>query len=187
MPAIFAKAYKLVTRKKLSPYDFGCGARGPVHQKLKALGFNITKKDFYEISEEDLYKEDSIRFGAISARQGQTVFRSSLLEERGFKCQVTGTKLVELLEAAHIVPHAKGANYNTSNGLLLRADIHTLYDLNLLSIDENLKIHLAPSIMKSKEYGKYHGKSLSSVNSTFPSTEALEIRHEHFLALHDEE
>lgn len=99
---------------------------------------------------------------------------------------MTGTNIVDLLEAAHIVPHAKETNYNTSIGLLLRADIHTLYDLNLLSIDENLQIHLAPSIKDSKEYGKYDGKSIKAVNSFIPSPEAHEIRHELFLDKHSQ-
>lgn len=109
-----------------------------------------------------------------------------MLEQRGYKCEVTGTRIVELLEAAHIVPHADGANYNTYNGLLLRADIHTLYDLNLLSIDENLQIHLAPSIKDSKEYGIYDGKSIKAVNLTNPSPEAVEYRHARFLEQHYE-
>jgi hypothetical protein len=77
------------------------------------------------------------------------------------KCVVTDTEIEDLLEAAHIIPHAEGANYHESNGLLLRADIHTLYDLNLLSIDKNSKIHFHPQIKGDIEYNRYHGKSIN--------------------------
>lgn len=182
--AIFAKAYSLKSGIELSPYDFVGAAHGPVHQKFKELGFVINNKRFYEVTESQFNQDDVARLKLITERRGQSVFRNRLLEQRGYKCEVTGTSIVELLEAAHIVPHAEGANYNTSNGLLLRADIHTLYDLNLLSIDENLEIHLAPSIKYSKEYGIYDGKSIKAVNLTTPSPEALEDRHERFLEKH---
>jgi hypothetical protein len=179
--AIFAIAYNLATGESIEPGKFGGSAKGPVHQKFKELGFEIINKGFYLVTEADFNRADNVRLGLIKTRQGQDVFRSSLLKERGKKCEVTGTDVSALLEAAHIIPHAEGANYNTSNGLLLRVDIHTLYDSNLLSIDENLIIHLAPSILKLKEYSEYQGKKIKSLNTTKPFREALKRRHKHFL------
>lgn len=82
---------------------------------------------------------------AIFVRRGQRAFRRKLLKAYGKTCAVTGCKITELLEAAHISPY-RGAHTNkVSNGLLLRADIHTLFDLGLLWIDEALTVQVAKS------------------------------------------
>jgi putative restriction endonuclease len=71
----------------------------------------------------------------IVLRRGQSAFRDRLLEAYGRRCAITGCDAEEALEAAHIVPY-KGEHTNLpSNGILLRADLHTLFDLGLLTID----------------------------------------------------
>lgn len=92
------------------------------------------------------WPEDSIRYGAIKARQGQADFRARLLAAYGRKCCVSGCQVEALLEAAHIRPHAEEPNYDTRNGLLLRADLHTLYDLHLLGVDEFGAVHLSKEV-----------------------------------------
>ena len=71
----------------------------------------------------------------IVLRQGQSSFRARILQAYEGRCAITGCNLTEALEAAHIVPY-KGEHTNLpSNGLLLRADLHTLFDLGLIAID----------------------------------------------------
>ena len=71
----------------------------------------------------------------IVLRQGQGAFRDSLLEAYGCRCAISGCDVPEALEAAHIIPY-KGEHTNVVvNGLLLRADLHTLFDLGLIAID----------------------------------------------------
>ena len=73
---------------------------------------------------------------SVRARPGQARFRNEILKVFG-RCVVTGCTTREVLEAAHIVPHANGDENNQScpsNGILLRADVHTLFDLNLLRV-----------------------------------------------------
>ncbi|MEI6776494.1 MAG: BREX system P-loop protein BrxC [Chloroflexales bacterium] len=72
---------------------------------------------------------------AIRARQGQPEFRDRLLVIFGNQCLVTGCRATEALEAAHIDPYCVSQNHDPANGLILRADIHTLFDLGLLAID----------------------------------------------------
>lgn len=127
--------------------------------------------------------DDIRRMGTIKIRQGQAEFRGSLVGAYDGKCAVTGSRIVELLEAAHILPHAEGANYRASNGLLLRADVHTLYDLHLLSIDEHYRIHLSKALEVS-EYRRYHGAKLLVFPAAMkqqPSAENLRARHLRFL------
>jgi hypothetical protein len=56
------------------------------------------------------------------------------------QCAVTRSFIVDLLEAAHIVPHAEVTDYNVRNGILLRADVRTLFDLDLLAIDVRFRV-----------------------------------------------
>jgi predicted restriction endonuclease len=49
-------------------------------------------------------------------------------------CEITGESELHALEAAHIVPVSAHGNFDAKNGLLLRADIHTLFDRGLLHI-----------------------------------------------------
>lgn len=81
----------------------------------------------------------------------------------GARCCVTGTSIAEILQAAHISPHHKGGPQVNSpkNGLLLRSDIHGLFDRKLLSIDpETMTIRLAPSIATYPEYADLHDKKV---------------------------
>lgn len=92
------------------------------------------------------WPEDSVRYGAITARRGQTEFRKRLLDAYGRRCCISGCREEALLEAAHIRPHAEEPNYSTRNGLLLRADLHTLYDLHLLGVDEFGNVTLSAEV-----------------------------------------
>jgi hypothetical protein len=67
----------------------------------------------------------------IRKRRGQSQFRNALLQRYGRRCLVTGCSVVAVLEAAHIDPYRSDINHHPGNGLLLRADIHTLFDLDL--------------------------------------------------------
>ena len=84
---------------------------------------------------------------SILTRRGQKEFREGLLLAYNGRCAITGCDAEPVLEAAHIIPHAESQSYSISNGLLLRADIHTLFDLFLLSIDpETAEVSLATQL-----------------------------------------
>lgn len=95
----------------------------------------------------------------IFRRRGQRGFRASLLRSYGC-CAITGSSAMPALEAAHIST-ISGADLNTvSNGLLLRADLHTLFDLGLVSVhDRDLTVLLHPE-MDGTEYVEYEGKPI---------------------------
>ena len=133
--------------------------------------------------EESKGPDDARQIAAIRVRRGQRAFRENLLSAWNRRCVVTESRIVELLEAAHIVPHAEDTDYRTSNGLLLRADIHTLYDLHLLSINQFMRVHLAESV-RNTEYRQYDGKKVErrpERGADAPSIEALQQRHQRFL------
>ena len=86
----------------------------------------------------------------IVRRRGQQNFRDKLLTAYEGCCAITGCNLVEVLEAAHIVPYKGPATNDVQNGLLLRADVHSLFDLGLITVvPESLVILVAPSVLGS--------------------------------------
>jgi HNH endonuclease len=119
---------------------------------------------------------------SIVERRGQQRFRNALRETYGDVCLVTGCRVLDLLEAAHIKPFSEGGDDERQNGLLLRADIHTLFDLDLLGIEpEQLRIELHPSVADEGEYRALVGKELQCPGSARPSREALSLRYDDFL------
>jgi hypothetical protein len=121
-----------------------------------------TAQDSYE----QIYRQ-------IKARRGQQAFRNALLAAYNSCCMVTGCSVKDVLEAAHIVPY-QGANTNhPTNGLLLRADLHTLFDCGLFSIDPHtLKVAIAPMLLGTPEYAALQGRTLQTGTIT-PSTKSL--------------
>lgn len=113
---------------------------------------------------------------SIVRRQGQGFFRKKLLEAYSGQCAVTGCNIEALLEAAHIVPYL-GADTNVvSNGMLLRADIHTLFDLGLLWINPESLVVAIANELKQSEYSALECVPLRvpSALSDRPSTKALQ-------------
>ena len=113
---------------------------------------------------------------SIVRRRGQPEFRQMLIKIYSGACAVTGYNAGDALEAAHIRPFRGGHTNHPTNGLLLRADIHTLFDLHLLAIDtSNMTVLLAPQLLETP-YKDLMGKPLQSPqnNSYLPNKEALD-------------
>jgi hypothetical protein len=84
---------------------------------------------------------------SIVLRQGQPQFREGLLDAYGSKCAITDCDVQEALEAAHIIPYLGVETNHLSNGLILRADLHTLFDLFMFAIEpKSLKIIISPRL-----------------------------------------
>ena len=112
---------------------------------------------------------------SIVRRQGQPEFRQKMLEAYHGHCAISGCPVVEVLEAAHIVAYRGKETNHPSNGLLLRADLHTLFDLGLIAINEvTMKVLLAESL-SGTVYEEYHEALLKAPDRPRdrPSGEAL--------------
>lgn len=119
-------------------------------------------------------------YQSIIQRRGQKKFRDAVREMYGDKCVITGCEILDVLEAAHINPYKGVKDNHPSNGLLLRADIHTLFDLDLIGIEPNeFKVYFSQALKKS-EYIELEGKRLILKEGQFPSKEALNIRWKSF-------
>jgi HNH endonuclease len=115
----------------------------------------------------------------IKKRRGQPQFREALLSRYARRCLITGCRILDVLEAAHIDPYRGEDTNHAANGLLLRADIHTLFDLDLLGIEPNrLRVEVHPDI--AEEYGSLVGKTLDCSVGYGPSQNALKRRYRRF-------
>lgn len=107
---------------------------------------------------------------AIAIRRGQPGFRRRLLNSYGGRCAVTGEGPEEVLEAAHIQPYSLAGINTTDNGLLLRADIHTLFDLGLIEVTPgNKKIRVDERLSGTAYYEHNESKLVPRVDGTTPS------------------
>lgn len=76
-------------------------------------------------------------------REGQGAFRLRMLATYGWQCAVTREHAIPVLEAAHIQPYLGPASNHVQNGLVLRADLHRLYDTGYLTVTPELKLEVA--------------------------------------------
>ncbi|MFF5763028.1 HNH endonuclease [Streptomyces tanashiensis] len=97
---------------------------------------------------------------SAAARRGQESFRRALVRQYGLVCAVTGAAPAEVLEAAHLRPFAATERHLIGEGLLLRSDIHRLFDSGLLAISHDLTVCVAPSIAGHAAYRPLDGSSL---------------------------
>ena len=111
--------------------------------------------------------EPSARYGLeqiIKPRLGQGAFRVLVTETYHRRCAITGEKTLPVLEAAHIKPYSLEGTHEPNNGLLLRKDLHTLFDRGYITVTEDCHIEVSKRIKEDygngKEYYTLHGKEL---------------------------
>ena len=116
----------------------------------------------------------------VSQRQGQPKFRKGLLEAYGARCAISRCGVEVALEAAHIDPKRTAVR---CNGLLLRSDLHLLFDMGLLAIDPAFRVHVKPAL-KASEYWELHKKKirLPRVAEWQPRRQLLEDRYRLYMS-----
>lgn len=110
-------------------------------------------------------RTDRYKYHVLSkVRLGQGAFRVLITDAYSRKCSVTGEKTLPVLQAAHIKPYAKSGPHFISNGLLMRSDIHKLFDSGYITVTTDFKIEISKRIKEEfengREYYQYHGSSL---------------------------
>ncbi len=155
----------------------GFGPSGELHlqgSQIAAAGRLITEDETFDPSS----IEDARRWirASIVRRQGQGMFRAAVLAAYGGRCAISGFSVPEALEAAHIYQYLGAQTNVVTNGLLLRSDLHALYDLGLLAIDPmSMTVMLSPRLLDS-DYGPLVGQAirLPLHRTHWPNTAALE-------------
>ncbi|MGJ7507574.1 HNH endonuclease [Variovorax sp. GT1P44] len=101
------------------------------------------------------------RFALVQVRTEQADFRRAVFLAYGGRCAVTGCAVPEVLEAAHLHGSKWRAGMNTANdGVLLRRDIHALYDCGLVSFSSEGAVVFHECVLN--EYGGFHGRMLGN-------------------------
>lgn len=110
------------------------------------------------------------RFGAdylIRARLGQGAFRVLVTEAYERRCAISGERTLPVLEASHIKPYANSGPHLVSNGLLLRADLHLLFDDGYLTLSDDLRVEVSGRIRaqfeNGRDYYRFHGRPVAVV------------------------
>jgi putative restriction endonuclease len=111
--------------------------------------------------------EPAERYGTprlVQPRLGQGAFRVLVTEVYGRACAVTEEHSLPVLEAAHIKPFAQSGAHEVSNGILLRADLHRLFDRGYLTVDEHMKLRVGDRLRQDyangRTYYPLHGRPL---------------------------
>jgi hypothetical protein len=115
-------------------------------------------------------------------REGASEFRKRLMEIWDGSCAVTLTPIPEVLEAAHIYQYLGPQTNDRRNGFLLRADLHRLFDRNLICIyytGDRLMIDCSSTLTKSI-YTQYRGVALPGKPSINPHRQLVEYRYRRF-------
>ena len=110
------------------------------------------------ISDEDARKRVQRE---IFARQGQSEFREALLRAYRGQCAVTGCTVIPVLEAAHLRPYRGTHTNHVTNGLLLRADIHTLLDCKLLAPQPDTRAIVISRLLTGTQYDDLTGRKIA--------------------------
>jgi len=149
----------------------------------------LADKEIDQKEPELVFQEEGERYGKkyeIRSRIGQGAFRVLVTDAYARRCAISGEKTLPVLEAAHIKPYAESGPNVTSNGLLLRSDMHILFDKGYMTITNDLNVEVSRRIKEEyengKEYYAFHGKSLSQIPESIneqPSASFLEWHQEH--------
>jgi putative restriction endonuclease len=131
---------------------------------------------------------DQARYGSeyvTRGRLGQGAFRVLVTESYHKRCAVTGEKTLPVLEAAHIKPYAEDGPHQVNNGILLRSDLHKLFDLGYVTVTPELKLEVSSRLREEwhngREYYAYHGRELAfrpQVAADLPARAFLEWHNE---------
>ena len=110
---------------------------------------------------------DAPRFGqpqTVLPRLGQGAFRVIVTDVYHRQCALTNSHVLHVLDAAHIRPYAEGGNHSPSNGLLLRQDVHTLFDRGYLTVSPDYRVEVSRRLKdefdNGKEYNTLQGKTI---------------------------
>lgn len=132
--------------------------------------------------------EEQYRYGEptlIVPRLGQGAFRIVVTDAYRRRCAVSGGKVLPALDAAHIKPYVLGGTHDVSNGLLLRRDIHSLFDIGYVTVDDKYRFVVSERVKteynNGEEYRRLHGTRLTvpDLTANRPDQQLLQWHNDH--------
>jgi len=163
----------------------GYDLNSPVGASLLA---QVSERLNWRAADSGMMAETGPRYGEPSAyapRLGQGGFRVAVMEAYYRRCAVTGEKVLAVLEASHIKPYSADGPHAVNNGILLRSDIHQLFDRGYATITEDHKFEVSKSVKQEfdngREYYQYHCIGLQVLPG-----DAIELPSREFVRWHNE-
>lgn len=151
-----------------------------VNERLINKRIFESKNSFDEIAAARYGKEQLVKM-----RLGQGTFRVMVTEAYHRRCSITGEKTLPVLDAAHIKPFSEEGPNIVQNGLLLRTDIHKLFDKGYITVNDDYIIEVSKRLNEDfgngKMYYAYHGKKLFNIPDN-----KIELPEKEYLQWHNE-
>ena len=176
--------WKLTDRLQLQPIPYGAhkqrvqfSASRPTPRTQRVLDTWLKKPHGTT-----KHNTTSVKFKEITIeqRQGQAEFRRQLLVMYDNKCAISGCSVRETLQAAHIVPVSSNGNHSLRNGMILRADLHNLFDRGLIGISASFKV-IVHRDLEATEYWKLRGKAVPQIRKHADARALARHRRNHLL------
>ncbi|MBN1827187.1 MAG: HNH endonuclease [Candidatus Eisenbacteria bacterium] len=136
-------------------YDTAQGEGLRVWQECLARAADLRSDWVNDPALREIY--EGARFGrpvSVRGRLGQRSFRIAVLDAYGRACAVTTEHSLPVLEAAHIKPYSDGGPHDYGNGILLRSDIHRLFDKGYVSVDPTYRFHVSRRLREEWKNGE---------------------------------
>lgn len=157
----------IVTGKRYSDDTMiGAAIWDKVKQRLQVRRF-YDRSD--QVGEQNMFDipDERYRETLLKVRMGQGAFRILVTSAYGNACAITGDHTLPVLEAAHIKPFSLSGPHLISNGLLLRSDLHKLFDSGYMTVAPDYRIEISSAIRdefhNGKEYYAMHGRQLTII------------------------
>jgi putative restriction endonuclease len=189
-PFFFTEAQWIPVPSDFSPnivqgkgYDTESGATGKELWEAVTKRLAICSSANADFGPATVAAIDGARYGEptlVRPRLGQGTFRVIVTDAYERRCAFTGERTLPVLEAAHIKSYSLGGPHDPQNGLLLRSDLHTLFDQGYITVDaQQLKVVVSNRIREEfengRDYYQLHGRPIRLPNETssLPSREYL--------------
>jgi hypothetical protein len=175
-PALFESVVRILS-------DLSTNGRGETPRELSNLAEQLDKEGVFNPTSPEDARVRVLR--GVVVREGQPQFRAALLEVYGRRCAITACDAAPALEAAHVKPYEGVLTNVVTNGILLRADIHTLFDLDLIGIEPSDRLVHISNQLGNTVYREFEGARLRGPNDPSASLNAAALawRWERFLSL----
>ncbi len=161
--------------------------RGKSYDTAEGRGYEIWSEIQYRLANPVPIPDESVmvakeKYGKpqiILPRLGQGAFRVLVADNYNRTCALSSSHILHILDAAHIRPYAQGGTHSPTNGLLLRQDIHTLFDRGYITVTPEYKVEVSKRIKQEfnngADYYALHGRqiNLPAIEQLRPSSEAL--------------
>lgn len=157
---------------------------GPFRKEMADIGRHDNDDLPFEPNDQNDARQRVLR--EIVRRQGQSKFRAGLITAYEGRCAISQCSVLMVLDAAHVTPYLGLHTNTTSNGILLRTDLHALWDQALIAVNPaTMQTSISPALrdpyyQELNDFPIFQPVALSSRLSRHALAEQWEIYQRNF-------